>query len=101
MKSIFVNIASYRDNLLIPTIKSLMHNESGRNKIYYGIFEQTKVEESLLKKCPEIVEQENVRYKRIDPEYSDGAVWARAINSMQVYDEDLFYQIDSQGYPLD
>jgi hypothetical protein len=95
MKSIFVNIASYRDNLLLATINSLIENESGRNNIIYGVFEQNKLEDSLLTKAPEFIKNQKIRYKRIDPEYSDGAVWARAINSMQVYDEEFMYQIDS------
>ncbi len=96
MKTIFVNICSYRDKLLAPTLESLMQNESGRNKIVYGVFEQTSLEDSLLKKCPHLLnDKSRVRYKRIDPEYSDGVVWARAINAMQIYDEEFQYQIDS------
>ncbi len=95
MKSIFVSIASYRDKLLFPTIHSLISNESGRNQIVYGIFEQTSYEDSLEYRYPELVKQSNIRYKRIDPEYSDGAVWARAINAMQIYEEEFIYQIDS------
>lgn len=95
MNKIFVSIASFRDNLLHPTILSLMQNESGRNEIVYGIFEQIKLEDSLQVKHPDLISKPNIRYKRIDPEFSDGAVWARAINAMQIYDEDFFYQIDS------
>ena len=41
MKKIFVNVCSYRDKLLAPTLESAMENESGRNQIVYGVFEQT------------------------------------------------------------
>lgn len=95
MNKIFVNICSYRDNLLVPTIKSLMETESGRNQITYGVFEQTKLEDSLIKIAPDLAKHPKVRYKRIDPEYSSGVVWARSINSMQLDDEDFQYQIDS------
>jgi hypothetical protein len=95
MKKIFVNICSYRDKLLAPTIQSLLDNESGRNTITYGIFEQTSLEDSLVKKYPHLAKHKQVRYKRIDPEYSDGVVWARAINAMQIYDEEFQYQVDS------
>lgn len=95
MRSIFVNIASYRDELLLATLNSLIENESGRNDIVYGIFEQTVFEDSLLVKAPDLLKTHKIRYKRIDPEYSDGAVWARAINAMQIYDEEFMYQIDS------
>lgn len=95
MKKIFVNVCSYRDKLLAPTLESLLETESGRNQITYGVFEQTKLEDSLETKYPHLAKHPKVRYKRIDPEYSDGVVWARAINAMQVYDEDFQYQIDS------
>ena len=95
MPKIFVNICSHRDKLLAPTIESLLETESGRNQITYGIFEQTKLEDSLQTKCPHIVSNSKVKYKRIDPEYSDGVVWARAINAMQIHDEEFQYQIDS------
>jgi hypothetical protein len=95
MKTIFVSIASYRDKLLLATLNSLRQNESGRNKIVYGVFEQTKKEDSLETKAPELLDNAVIRYKRIDPEYADGVVWARAINAMQHYDEEFFYQIDS------
>lgn len=95
MNKIFVSIASYRDPLLFPTITSLIENESGRNEIIYGIFEQCALENSLAVEHPELISNPKIRYKRIDPEYSDGAVWARSINAMQIYDESFFYQVDS------
>ncbi len=95
MKKIFVNVCSYRDKLLLPTIESLIENESGRNEIVYGVFEQTSLADSLQTKAPDLVKKTNIRYKRIDPEFSDGVVWARSINSMQIYEEEFQYQIDS------
>jgi hypothetical protein len=95
MKKIFVNVCSYRDRLLEPTLRSLMENESGRNAITYGVFEQTKLEDSLVKKAPDLVNHPQVKYKRIEPEFSDGVMWARGINAMQVTDEEFQYQIDS------
>lgn len=94
---IFVSIASYRDPLLYDTITSLLENKSGLAEITIGIFEQTSIEDSLIKKHPEILEDvhRQIRYKRIDPEHSDGVGWARHINSLQLTDEDFFYQIDS------
>ena len=95
MKKIFVNVCSYRDKLLAPTLESAMENESGRNQIVYGVFEQTALEDSLKTKYPHLATHKRVRYKRIDPEYSDGVVWARGINAMQIYEEEFQYQIDS------
>lgn len=95
MSKIFVNVCSFRDPLLSKTIESLLETESGRNKITYGIFEQTKLEESLMTVAPHLVKHPQVRYKRIDPEYSEGVVWARGINALQITDEQFQYQIDS------
>lgn len=93
---IIVSICSYRDPLLPHTIKSMMQNASGRHEITYAIFEQTRYEDSLACNETTIVSHDNVIYKRIDPEYSDGCVWARYINLLNVTDEyDFFYQIDS------
>lgn len=92
---IFVSICSYRDPLLHHTLKSLIENQWERNEITYGIFEQTILEDSLESKYPELVKLPNVRYKRIDPQHSDGVCWARHVNSLQVTDEQFYYQVDS------
>lgn len=95
MRNIFVNICSYRDKFLGLTLNSLIENESKRNTITYGIFEQIDYEESLEVKYPKLFYHPSVKYKRIDPKYSDGVVWARSINSMQMRDEEFYYQVDS------
>jgi len=95
MSKIFVNLCSFRDPLLAKTLQSLISTESGRNQITYGVFEQTKLENSLLTVNPQLAHHPRVRYKRIDPEYSEGVMWARGINAMQITDEEFQYQIDS------
>tara|TARA_S200002703_G_scaffold125223_1_gene111440 strand:- start:243 stop:1181 length:939 start_codon:yes stop_codon:yes gene_type:complete len=92
---IFVSVVSFRDPLLKYTVRSLLDEKSGDNKITVGIFEQTCVEDSLLTVDPDLVSHENVKYKRIDPEYADGVVWARYVNASQIEDEEFIYQIDS------
>jgi hypothetical protein len=92
---IFVSIVSYRDPLLKMTVENVLQQASSRHEITVGIFEQTVVEDSLETVAPELVSNEQVRYKRIDPIYSEGVGWARAINSMQIEDEDFLYEIDS------
>lgn len=102
MHTIFVNIASYRDNLLLETLTSLIKNESGRNKIVYGVFEQIDLNDSLPVKEKDFFDslsnEGKIRYKRMDPTFSDGVTWARSINSMQVYDEEFMYQVDSHMF---
>lgn len=94
--NIFVSICSYQDPLLPHTIKSMMQTKSNRNNVVYSIFEQTRYEDSLACTEPVLVSRDDVIYKRIDPEYSDGCVWARNLNLLNVTDEyDFIYQIDS------
>jgi hypothetical protein len=92
---IFVSIVSYRDPLLARTVESILNQASSRHQITVGVFEQTVVEDSLETVAPVWVNHPQVRYKRIDPIYSEGVGWARAINAMQIEDEDFIYQIDS------
>jgi hypothetical protein len=92
---IFVSICSYRDPLLHYTLESLIENKSDRHEATYSILEQAVYKDSLEKLYPELVAREDVFYKRIDPQYSDGVGWARKVNSLNVRDEDFFYQIDS------
>lgn len=94
--NIFVSICSYQDPLLPHTIKSMMQTKSNRNNVVYSIFEQTRYEDSLECNEPVLVSRDDVIYKRIDPEYSDGCVWARHLNLLNATDEyDFIYQIDS------
>lgn len=92
---IFVSVVSFRDPLLKFTIKSLLEEQSGENEIVIGIFEQTCLEDSLVTIEPDLIKRLDIRYKRIDPEYADGVVWARKINAAQIEDEDFIYQVDS------
>jgi hypothetical protein len=92
---IFVSVVSFRDPLLSNTIRSLLGEQSGDNEIVIGVFEQTCIEDSLVSVDKELTERQDVKYKRIDPEYADGVVWARKINAAQITDEDFIYQVDS------
>ena len=92
---IFVSICSYRDPLLFHTFKSLIESKSELTEVTYGIFEQTEKETSLEVLHPELVQRSDVKYKRIDPEFSEGVGWARSINALQMSDEDFYYQVDS------
>ena len=96
-KSIFVSVVSYRDPLLMETVKSIFEEKSGMYDITVGIFEQIVKEDSLPVKYPEFYDKykNEIRYKRIDPEYPDGVGWARAVNALQVLNEDFYYQVDS------
>lgn len=92
---IFVSIVSYRDPLLRMTIDSLLDGKSGKHDIIIGVLEQIVFEDSLEAKDKDFVSLPHIKYKRIDPKFSDGVGWARHVNSLQVSDEDFIYQVDS------
>lgn len=92
---IFVSICSYRDPLLVHTLKSLIDRKSELTEVTYGVFEQVEKEKSLEVLHPELLTRTDVKYKRIDPQFSEGVGWARNINALQLTDEDFYYQIDS------
>jgi hypothetical protein len=92
---IFVSICSYRDPLLHYTLESLIEGKSNKHEATYSVLEQTVFEDSIENLYPELVARPDVFYKRIDPTFSDGVGWARKVNSLNVRDEDFFYQIDS------
>lgn len=92
---IFVSICSYRDPLLHHTLESLISAKSERTDATYAVFEQNKLEDSLEVLHPQLVARPDVKYKRIDPKFSNGVGWARNVNALELTDEDFYYQIDS------
>ena len=91
---IFVQIASYRDPELVPTIKSLLLNSDNPNNLVFGICRQFHLEEKIDNFDKWRTEK---RFKIIDVLFSEsrGACWAR--NKIQeLYDnEEYTLQIDS------
>ena len=92
---IFVSIISLRDPLLEKTLDSLIENKSERHEATYCIFEQTRVEDALITIRPDLVNRRDVLYTRIDPQYARGVGWPRYLNTLEITDEDFFFQIDS------
>lgn len=88
--SIFVSIVSYRDPLLDTTIKSLLSMQSNNNKLTISVLDQSTIN-CKYKDHPSVI------YKQMPPEYSNGVGWARHINSLNITDEDFYYQIDSHS----
>jgi hypothetical protein len=91
MNSIFVQIASYRDTELIPTIEDCISKAKFPENLVFGIAWQHSNEQNLSKY------KEDKRFKILDIPYkeSKGASWARSqINSLYS-DEKYTLQIDS------
>jgi len=91
---IFVQIASYRDPELIPTIKSLINNAKNKDNLVIAIARQFSEEDgfddlSIYKK--------DKRFKIIDIPYTEskGVCWARNKVQQLYNNEEFTLQIDS------
>jgi len=91
---IFVQIASYRDPELVPTIKDCIENAKYPENLIFSIAWQ----HSLDDKWDNLDEFKNdPRFKIIDINYLDskGACWARNLLQQQYNDEKYTLQLDS------
>jgi FkbM family methyltransferase len=86
---IFVSIVSYRDAVLEQTVHSLIDNLSNYNEITISILDQSYDTFSISHPC--------IIYNQIDPKFSKGVGWARHQNSLNLTNEDFYYQIDSHA----
>lgn len=88
---IFVQIASYRDPQLIPTLNSLVANAVSPEELVICIAWQHGPEENIYDKLPE------ASYKIIDIDYKDskGVCWARKKLQQLYSGEDYILMLDS------
>jgi glycosyltransferase involved in cell wall biosynthesis len=91
MRTIFVSIASYRDDELQRTVNSLYHSAENPDALTIGIVnQQARGKHDDFSWLGDQVKVDNVHYR-----FSKGAGWARK-RAMSLYDgEDFFFQIDS------
>lgn len=90
---IFISIASYRDPLLYSTVMSAYTNASRKDRLVFGIVDQSFPGEFFNLKGLSFSDQ--VRYLRVDPEYGRGACWARNLAQSMWNGERYFFQVDS------
>ena len=91
---IFVQIASYRDPQLIPTIKNMLENAKKPENLVLSIARQFHPED----KFDDLSEYENdKRFKILNIDYkeSKGVCWARHLTQQQYDGEEYTLQIDS------
>ena len=91
---IFVQIASYRDHELIPTIKDMLENAKKPENLVICIAWQ----HSLDDKWDNLDEfKDDPRFKILDIDYKDskGVCWARNLIQNQYDGEDYTLQLDS------
>lgn len=96
--TIFISLAAYRDALLTITVINAHQRAKHPERIVFGIFDQSFHKETFyLEDMFLSIPKEQIRYTRIDPEFSRGACWARFIAQSLMQDEDYFLQVDSHS----
>jgi len=91
---IFIQIASYRDPQLLPTIKDCIKNAKYPENLVFSIAWQHSVDD----KWDDLSEfKDDPRFKIIDIDYKEayGACWARNTLQQQYDDEEYTLQLDS------
>lgn len=90
--TIFVSIASYRDNQCKDTIKDLFAKAKNPNRIVLGICDQSKEKDEacMVKKY-----KKHIRLLKLDPKEAKGPLYARSLITPLYFNEDYFLMIDS------
>lgn len=91
MKKIFVQIASYRDSELLPTLKDIVLKCSKNTELSFGLVWQKDQNESI----GEFSNDPRVKVIDCDWEQSKGLGWARSLTQSLYKDEDFTLQLDS------
>lgn len=86
---IFIQIASYRDSQLLPTITDALKKAKHPLNLVFGVVDQSTVQTSSL------ASSSIIRYIHVAPMLSEGACWARAKANTLYNGEEFFMQIDS------
>lgn len=88
---IFINIASYRDPQLIPTIEDCLDKAKHPDRLRFGVLIQDTVPFKYAG-------HKQFKHVSISPEETKGTGWARNLINSEMYDgEEYFMQIDSHS----
>jgi hypothetical protein len=90
-RRIFVQLASYRDPQLVPTMRDMLAKADEPENLYFGICWQKDDTETL----EEFTDHPRVRYQTFDYTESQGLGWARAKVAELWEDEPFTLQLDS------
>lgn len=91
MEQIFVQIASYRDAELLPTLRDLFSKSSGKYEIIVGLVWQKDDSETIQ----EFENDNRVKIISCDWKDSKGLGWARNLAQSMYNNEDYTLQLDS------
>ena len=91
---IFVQIASYRDPQLVPTIKNMLENAKYPENLTLGIARQFHPDDKF-DDLSEYKDDERFRILDIPYQEAEGVCWARSLVQQLYKDEEYTLQIDS------
>jgi len=91
---IFVQIASYRDPQLIPTIKNMLENAKRPKNLRIGVARQFHPDDKF-DDLSEFEKDNRFRILNIPHEEAEGVCWARNLVQQLYQDEEYTLQIDS------
>jgi len=90
---IFISIAAYRDALLKNTILEAYNKAEFKDRLVFGVFEQTSLPDCL--DLGQFHFRDQIRWHRVDPEYTKGVCWARKHIQSMYRGEQYYFQIDA------
>lgn len=93
METIFIQIASYRDSELIPTVLDCINKSSNPQRLYFGICAQCDPLEDDLEEL--LFVHSNIKLKSINYNQAKGTCWARSIAQSLYSGQTYSLQIDS------
>ena len=93
-KKIFIQIASYRDPELVPTIKHLLEKAKHPEQLTFGICNQFSMDDDW-ENLDQYRKDDRFRIIDVDFRHSKGACWARHLTQLLHKDEHFTMQIDS------
>lgn len=93
-RKIFIQIASYRDNQLLPTIKSCLENAKHPENLVFGIAWQHNPADAW-DNLDEYIDDPRFRILDIFYKESQGACWARNLIQSLYRNEEFTLQLDS------
>lgn len=94
--TIFISIASYRDNDLISTVLDCINKADNPNKLFFGICLQDEKSKFDLLRAIRRKYKANMRIAFFDWRDSQGACWARYLIQKKLFKGQTFYlQLDS------
>lgn len=97
--TIFISIASYRDEVCNDTLKSIYKMAANPKNVYCGLVQQNDLDndDDCLLKSDDSIVTENVRNVRLKHFEAKGPCWARYLASTLWSGEEYFLQIDSHS----